>query len=439
MNRMYQNVVEAILESVSLYKDNILIINHDETHTYHDLYIDASKIYKHISSGRILLRIKDKYLTGVSFVACLFKKALCFIDDASNQESPLLKYHYDMILTDEEVSTFLKDEDYELYSYRGDIKPLDPCVVLLSSGTSKEAKPIVLSHRGVITNILSGLKLFEVKQGWLFVNILPFNHAFGITSDFLDMIITGTTIVYSYSIFEFFSNLVKYRPDSINIPVSVLSPILEMLKQNGQASMGGKLKTILAGGSKCSQSIVDTFKQYNITICTSYGLTECSPCISINSPKYFKDGSDGKVFDCHHLTITDSHEIVVSGDSLMLNYLDEYDRGNIIDEFHTKDIGYVDEDGFIFVTGRLDNLIILDNGTKIQPETFEADLKNGLDVIDAVIYLKDKQLILDVVGDMNLETALKKKFNYLDLHINFVDEIKHNKMGKVDRAYYKNL
>ena len=81
----------------------------------------------------------------------------------------------------------------------------------------------------------------------------------------------------------------------------------------------------------------------------------------------------------------------------------------------------------------------MDNGFKIQPETFEENLKMNKGILDAVIYLKGQQLTLDVIVNDELDIDLKKELDHLDIHINYVEEIKHNKMGKIDRSYYKNL
>ena len=137
------------------------------------------------------------------------------------------------------------------------------------------------------------------------------------------------------------------------------------------------------------------------------------------------------------MEISEEGEIIVRGDSLMLNYLDEYEKGNIVSEVHTKDIGYV-KDGYLFVTGRLDNLLIMDNGYKIQPETFEKELCEIKGIKECVIYLNNHQLYLDVVKTDELEIDLKKHLSYLDIKINFVDSLVKTSLGKINRGYYKN-
>ena len=361
--------------------------------------------------------------------------SLPFLRNPFEEQSPLDRYQYDIVVDDELVASFLKDDSEVKFEYQP-INPLSPAAVILSSGTSKDSKAVVLSHQGMISNIISGFKIYEVKPGWVFVNILPMDHAFGITADFVDLLLSGATVVYSYGIMDYFSNIKNYAPNSLNMTLNIAETILNLMKQNGKENVvGNNLEKILAGGSKCNLHLVNEFRQFGISLCTSYGCTECSPCISISSPTVFKDGSDGKIFDCHEVSIEDD-EIVVRGKSIMLNYYDEYLNGEIVDVVRTKDIGYI-EDDFIFVIGRKDNMIILSNGTKIQPEVFEAKLKENKDILDAVIYMKNNRLTLDLVLIENAKFDAKSALNYLDIDINYVSSIKKNKMGKVSRKDYQ--
>ena len=432
----YQDLLLPMLEAIDKYCDNILMVDQGEEISYQQFFAIAKKIYAHLPKGNVLINIQKKSFYAATFLACLMKESLPFLRNAFEPNSPLDKYQFDITVDDEMVKGFLKDEVEVEFTYHP-INPLSPAAVILSSGTSKDSKPIVLSHRGMITNILSGFKIYEVEPGWTFVGILPMDHAYGLTSDFVDLLLKGCKIVYSYSVLEFFTNLRNYSPNSINITLNICQAILNLLKENGKTPVvGDNLSKILVGGSKCDLNLINEFKKFDISICTSYGLTECSPCISISSPVYFKDGSDGKIFDCHQIEISDEGEIIVRGDSIMLNYYDEYLKGEVVNEIHTKDIGYI-EDGFIFVIGRKDNLIVLSNGTKIQPEVFEAKLKENEGVIDAVIYMKNGRLTLDVILQKDAGFDVKKALNYLDIDINFVSEIKKNQMGKVSRKDYR--
>ena len=435
---MENNLVELVISSLKRNADKVFIINKNTEYTYARFFSDVRKLTPLIQNGRVLLKATDKYYYTLSFVACLFAHTMMFL---SNKNSTIYDdYKFDQIIDDEFIANILNNNAEALAIEKIDtsINEDDPMMVVLSSGTSLKPKPIVLSYKAVRKNIESGFKILHVDPSWAFVSLLPLDHAFGITSDFLDLLLSGVRVIYSYSLIEYFVFLRKYSPDMINIPITILKTLKEMMKEQGKVVLGSNIKQILVGGSKCYKEIVTFFREYDITVCTSYGLTECAPCVSICSPEHFMLDSDGKVFDCHNIRFSGENEIIVSGDSVMLNYLEEYDKGIIAKEVHTKDVGYM-KDGYLFVTGRLDNLIIMDNGFKIQPETFEKDLLTSNSYIkDCVVYLCNSKLYLDVIMDKSHLQILRKKLDYLDININMVDEIKKNALGKTSRGYYKN-
>ena len=435
---MENKLIRWVLSSIEKNSNKTFIVNKNIEYLYSKFFYDARKVYRYLKVGRVLLKPTDKYFYAVTYIAGLLKHSMLFL---SNKDSHVYdEYKFDQIIDDEFVQNIL-DKDEEPISIEEidlSIDENEPLMVVLSSGTSLKPKPIVLSYKAVRTNIESGFKLFHVDPNWTFVSLLPLDHAFGITSDFLDLLLSGVRVVYTYSLMEYFMFLRKYSPDMISIPITILKTLKDMMVEQGKAVLGNNIKQILVGGSKCYKEIVNFFKEYDITVCTSYGLTECAPCVSICSPEHFMLDSDGMVFDCHHIRFSEENEIIVSGDSIMLNYLDEYDKGHIVSEVHTKDVGYI-KDGFLFVTGRLDNLIIMDNGFKIQPETFEKELLSNYPYVrDCVVYYYNHQLYLDAIMDEKHKKELRTALNSLDIEINVVNEIKKNALGKTSRIYYKN-
>ena len=435
---MENNLVELVINSLVRNANKTFIVNNGVEYTYEQFFCDVRKVYPYIKQGRILIKASNKYYYALSFVGCLFAHSMMFL---SNKDSNIYDgYKFDQIIDDDFVQGIIdKNDDLaSIDDINYHINEDEPMMVVLSSGTSLKPKPIVLSYKAVRKNIESGFRILHVDPSWTFVSLLPLDHAFGITSDFLDLLLSGAKVVYTYSLIEYFTYLRKYSPDMISIPITILKTLQEMMKEHGKAILGDNIKQILVGGSKCYKEIVNFFKKYDITVCTSYGLTECAPCVSICSPEHFMLDSDGKVFDCHHIRFSEEGEIIVSGDSIMLNYLEEYDKGEIAKEVHTKDVGYI-KDGYLFVTGRLDNLIIMDNGFKIQPETFEKELLvNNSYIKECVIYYFEHKLYLDVIMDESHLKELRKKLDYLDINITIVNDIKKNALGKISRAYYKN-
>jgi long-chain acyl-CoA synthetase len=161
------------------------------------------------------------------------------------------------------------------------------------------------------------------------------------------------------------------------------------------AAFGGELTFVISGGAPISQELIDDFDAWGVTILNGYGITECAPLISVNSNKYQIKGSVGLVLQCDEIKIADPNdngegEIRVKGPNVMLGYYKEpeatmeaFDREGY---FRTGDFGKLSEEGALFITGRLKNLIILSNGKNVYPEEIEKVFNPIPGVQDAVVY-----------------------------------------------------
>lgn len=425
---------EGILEAINKYKDCIGFVYNGLEKTYQQLYIDSSKIYKHMRKGKTLIKCQNKYYFLASFVAALFHHNMPFL---SNFESHVYDdYQFADVVDDNFVENALADEEYNLYQYE-EFDNNIPAMVVLSSGTTKEPKPVVISHKAIVNNIRAIMKISNSKINWTYLSILPLDHAMGIRGDFIDAILYGGKIVYTNSLMDFFLNIKKYNPERLTLSVSLLNNLKEILKSEGKANFCPNLLYITVGGSKIHEEDYNYYRDnFGIYLVNGYGLTECTPTISLNTPKFHMFGSEGYILDCHKIRISDEGEIIVSGDSLMLNYLDLYEKGILCDEIHTKDCGYI-KDNFLFIIGRIDNLIVLDNGYKIQPEKLEEEIMTKYQVKDCVLYYKNKQLYLDIVADVDKLNQIKKEYEKLYIEYHLVDHIEKNRLGKINRAYYK--
>ncbi len=170
------------------------------------------------------------------------------------------------------------------------------------------------------------------------------------------------------------------------------------------ASFGGKLELIICGGAKLDEDIIRTFDAIGITVLNGYGITECSPLISANRNKYQKPGSVGlPIMACRvKIDAPDANgegEICVKGPNVMLGYFNNpeataevFDRDGF---FHTGDYGRLDDEGWIYITGRKKNLIILSNGKNVYPEELEADIQKIEGVAEVVVYAGESRLNKD--------------------------------------------
>lgn len=184
---------------------------------------------------------------------------------------------------------------------------------------------------------------------------------------------------------------------------------------------GGNLRGFICGGSPLNVETEQFFERIGIKIYQGYGLTETSPVISVNSPKNNRIGSVGKVLPTVKVKLSESNEILVKGTNLMQGYWLKPELNNeVIDNdgwFHTGDIGKLDNDGYLYITGRIKNLIVLAGGKKVLPEEVEKVLSNS-------------QIIQEVcVLGIKSESGNKKDTEHVCAVIVPVEELKNEYKG----------
>jgi long-chain acyl-CoA synthetase len=199
---------------------------------------------------------------------------------------------------------------------------------------------------------------------------------------------------------------------------------------------GGKLEMIICGGAYLNQEIIDTFKSIGITILNGYGITECSPLISCNRNKFQKKGSVGVPILGSEIKIKDPDEngegeICVKGPHVMLGYYKDPEATEAAFDddgyFKTGDYGRLDEDGWLYITGRLKNIIVLSNGKNVYPEEIEAEISRVFGVSECVVYAGESKsqggkevIVAEIFPDFE---ALKEKGIH-DAQEYFEEEIK---------------
>ena len=170
---------------------------------------------------------------------------------------------------------------------------------------------------------------------------------------------------------------------------------------------GGRLKVIFTGGAHLDPYYINEFLKYGVKVLEGYGMSECSPVISSNSPHDFKPGSIGKPLPNVEVKFVDG-EILVRGTSVMRGY---YKMENETNEtladgwLHTGDLGYMDEDGFLWISGRAKNLIILSNGENISPEELEGKLALDPLVGEVIVTGEDDGLTARIYPDQDVIAA----------------------------------
>ena len=206
-------------------------------------------------------------------------------------------------------------------------------------------------------------------------------------------------------------------------------------KMVAKAAFGGNLKTICSGGAYLDPEYIDRFADYGITILQGYGMTECSPVISTNLAWDNKKGSVGKLLpNCEAKVVDD--ELWVRGSSVMMGYykMPEETAETLEDGWlKTGDLGYVDEDRFVYISGRKKNLIILANGENVSPEEIENELCQK-DLVKEIL-VREKERVIEAEIFPDYEYAKKKHIRDIKENLQQIIDAFNEKMPVYKRIH----
>ena len=321
--------------------------------------------------------------------------------------------------------------------YETKINPDQLCTILFTSGTTGKSKGVMLSHRNLTDN--ATCLDMKIPQGTVSMTLLPINHVYCLTMDIIKGMYIGVTSCINDSIMHVQKNLKLFQPDMILLVPLVIESIYAKLKAAGnlipkkmiaKQAFGGNLKTICSGGAYLDPDYVEKFAEYGITILQGYGMTECSPVISNNLEWDNRKGSVGKLLPNCEAKIVDE-EIWVKGSSVMMGYYKmPQETAEALEDgwLKTGDLGYIDEDNFIYITGRKKNLIILANGENVSPEEIENQIYKADLVKEIIVREKDKVIQAEIFPDY--EYAKKKHIRDIEAKLQeIIDE--YNKTAPV--------
>lgn len=290
----------------------------------------------------------------------------------------------------------------------------DIATIIFTSGTTGKSKGVMLTQNNLASNVTS--VDFALDPGTVILSVLPIHHAFCLVMDWLKGFSLGTTICINDSLMHMVKNMGIFQPEiMLMVPLMVetiykrlssASPLIPK-KLVAAKAFGGKLRIIITGGAHLEPFYIDKFAEYGIDILEGYGMSECSPVISSNTPQSHKAGSIGRPLSNAEISFEDG-EILVRGSSVMKGYykMPEETAQTLRDGWlHTGDKGYLDEDGFLYINGRIKNLIILSNGENISPEEIENKLALNKLVGEVVVTGENNGLTARIYPDQDVVAA----------------------------------
>lgn len=422
----------------------------------------AVPIDKELSAEDIVGLIKDSGCTHIVF-------SNTYSDIAEEVCNALGIYSINM----EEIDSLISEgkkiiNDGPGNPLKSTVGPDTLAAIIYTSGTTGISKGVMLSHSNFALDTYSACCNLRLYGNTLL--LLPLHHSFGLVAGIFMTMLYGNTVHINLSLKNISRDLSVSKPQILFlVPLLVETlykniwiaaekkgksaslkrlikvsdtflkcgiDIRKQLFKSVIASFGGNLDTVINGGAPLNEEYIRGFRSFGINLLNGYGITECSPVVSVNRNNYYRDGSVGQVLnECSAMIYSPDEkgngEICVKGSIVMQGY---YGMKKATDEvvidgwFHTGDLGYIDPDGFLYITGRKKNLIILSNGENVAPEELES-LFTGIPLVkEIVVYEKEHRIVAEIYPD----------FQYAETHkISSVENELNENLNEINKTLPK--
>lgn len=302
-------------------------------------------------------------------------------------------------------------------------------ILLFTSGTTAAAKAVMHSHATVATNLMAMCKMVYIAKEDVFFSVLPLHHTYECTCGFLCPIYRGSCIAQCEGLRYILANLKEARATVMLVVPLIAETFYKKINKGIRVNkmtlakvnfaltatkalrkvgvdkrrdffkpildqFGGALRLLIIGGAKVKPEIIDALNAFGLLTLQGYGLTECAPIIALNCDKNPKSSSAGQALPGVEIEVANPDEngigeFIARGKNVMLGYYnDPAATAAAIDKdgfFHTGDLGYIDSENFVIITGRKKNVIVTTNGKNIYPEEIEGLLADSPLIQEVVV------------------------------------------------------
>lgn len=410
------------------------------------------------------------------------------------EELPLVKKVIIMAAPGDDVNEFLEDERFmtmeqlvaegkelvaqgNLDYIDAEIHAEDLSTILFTSGTTGLAKGVMLSHRNLSQNVFNMSKYVQIPDGGRVLDVLPMHHVYEMTCTVMTSFYQGATVVICEGLKYIQQNFVEAECNiMLGVPLifeNIYRKIWTKAEKSGNADklrrainmsmkldlrnkkivtkrlfkavhdiFGESLYILIAGGAAIDPNVISEFEAMGLPMMQGYGMTENSPIIAVNQDRYGKAASVGKPMPGTEVRIVDKDEsgigeVICKGPSVMMGYYkDAENTAKTIKDgwLYTGDYGYLDEDGFLYITGRKKNVIVTKGGKNIFPEEVEYYLLLSDFISEVIVYGKHEE----IKDDLICTAIMYPDFKALENAGCMTDEEKYRKLKEaVDEANSK--
>lgn len=329
------------------------------------------------------------------------------------------------------------------------------CAIIYTSGTTGNPKGVMLSHKNLASDVVFSIRNLDVPLDT--VVVLPLNHTMGAMAGVLCQIHLGSCVYINNNLKSVLKDINKGRPRHMSVVPLFIETFYKNIWRNVEKqgktkllksmikvsnalrkvgidlrrvffksvldAFGGRLEMLISGGAPIDDLYMDGFDALGIQLINGYGITECSPIVATNRTKFYRSGSVGVAVPGVEVKIIDKTEsgegeICVKGDTVMMGY---YKNPEATEEafvdgwFKTGDIGYIDDDGFIYITGRKKNMILLANGKNVYPEEIETLVLRIEGVNEAMVYGANTHIAVEIYAeDASMQDVIRKEIDKIN-------------------------
>lgn len=414
-------------------------------------------------------------MKNISSKNAQIKEFICMNSETSNE----FKSVYDLIATGK---TLIENGDTKFENHQ--IFPDEMATIIFTSGTTSISKAVMLSNRNIASNIYNIDCAEKIYSDDVNMAFLPLHHTFGSTAILL-FLSHGVTNVFcdglryiqdnlkEYKVTIFVcvpllleamykkihvqinkqgkTKLVKFATNLSNFLLKFKIDIRRKLFKEILDNLGGRLRFVISGASAIDKNVAKGFHDFGVLAVQGYGLTETAPVLVAENAKCVKYGSVGVPLPEVDIKIMSPNEdgigeIVVKGPNIMLGYYEmPKETAEVLKDgwFYTGDLGYIDKDGFLFITGRKKNVIVLKNGKNVYPEELEILINNLPYVSESMVFgkPKDDDLVLSTKIVYNKDYIQEKYPNISeeDLKNLIWNDIKQINLTLANYKHIKNL
>jgi len=359
-----------------------------------------------------------------------------------------------------------------------------PHTIVYTSGTTGMPKGATLSHNNLLSNVEAATRVIPLNADDRFFSFLPLSHSMERTAGYYTPLLSGCAIYYARSKNSVADDIKLAQPTVIISVPRIFEKVYEKVLETARSgsfikqklfylaidlgskkraralksyhrplynlldsivlkkirnSLGGRLRFTVCGGSSLSPDIMQFFDDLGIIILEGYGLTETSPVVSANTMTSRKYGSVGKPLPGVSVRVADDGEILVKGPNVMHGYWKNLDAtAEVIDPdgwLHTGDLGALDADGFLSITGRKKEMIVLSTGKNVAPVPIEQELEANRFISQAMVYGDNQKHISAIIvpdlhaldawcSEKKIAFELPSVFGHIEVQELFEHEIK---------------